>query len=495
VGLFVGASLVLAVFAERRDKVLFPRIDLASGCSLIVAGWLTTRTGGGRLAGALLLTAAASWFVATADLVGGLTDSLTWIHRALVVHALLLTSGRTTVVRVAVILVAYAGSIDLGRALSTRWLAVVGGATIALVLTDGIRRESTWRFATPASIGVLVWTAAVGFFRPHDMFDPRTRFSLYGTGLGLAAFSIAVSKTRLSVRAGAPSTADIVRDGGPADIRVGFRSPGTTEFEDVSGQPFVPRSDEATTRIGLGADLGEAVLAFSTDAIDVARAERELTEGLRLLAANHRALLVTRSQAIEVAASERRIREADEHASAQIGFELDRLVVQRINEALELMGEQPSDAGADARDALVEVRSEVQTLAAGLSPAALDGGLRAALTFLADHQPMPVDAHLDDVCVDPHIARALYFAASECLTNAVRHAFASRLQLTLQERGADAELTVNDDGRGGARIAPGGGLAGLAARLESLGGDLLVRAGGEGGTEITARLPLAIDNP
>jgi signal transduction histidine kinase len=491
VGLFLGALLVLAVLAERRGNVLFPLIDLATGCSLIVAGWLTVRTGGGRLAGALLLAAAVSWFVATADLAGGLTDRLTWVHRALVVQALLVTSGRVTAVRFAVIVVAFAGSIDRGTALSTPWLLVIGVATVALLVVDVMRRESTWRFAIPASVGVLLWTASAGILLRNNMFDARTRSSLYGVGLGLAAFSIAVSKTRLFVGAGAPRTADIVRDGGPADIRVGFRSAGRTEFDDIGGQPFVPRPGEATTRIELGGELGEAVVAFSTDAIDVARVRRDLTEGLRLLAANHRALQVTRMQATEVAASERRIREADANAAAQIGFELDRLVVQRINEALELVGEH----AFYTRDALAEVRAEVQTLAAGFSPAALDGGLRAALTLLADQQPMPVDARLVDVYVDSHVARALYFAAAECLTNAVRHASASRVRLTLQERDSDVELTVTDDGCGGARVAPGGGLAGLATRLESLGGAIALRVAGEGGTEITVHLPLAIDQP
>ena len=54
---------------------------------------------------------------------------------------------------------------------------------------------------------------------------------------------------------------------------------------------------------------------------------------------------------------------------------------------------------------------------------------------------------------------------------------------------------MTDDGCGGARVVPGGGLAGLATRLESLGGGLVLRAGGEGGTEITVHLPLAINSP
>jgi signal transduction histidine kinase len=489
----LGALVALAVLAERRGNVPFALVDLAAGCSLLVAGVFTVWARG-LLAGALLLAAAASWFVVTADVAGGLTDRLTYVHRALVVAALLWTSGRVTVVRVAVVVVAFVGSVDPGRAFSMAWLAVIGAASVAVLVADVVRRQSMWRFAVPASVGVFLWSAAAGILLRHDVYDPAVRSALYGFGLGLAAMAIAGSETGLLARPRAPTTADIVRDGGPADVRVAFRSADNTEFEDIGGHPFAARLGEATERVELGADLGEAVVAFPTAAFDVARAQRELTDGLRLLAANRRALQVTRSQAVEVVASEQRIREADEHAASQIGLELDRLVVRRIHEALELVDVHPADVGSDARSALLEVLAEVQALAAGLSPAALDGGLRAALASLADQQPLPVDVGLVDVSVDPPVARALYFAAAECLTNAVRHASASTLRLRLGMRETDVELIVSDDGCGGARIAPGGGLAGIAARLESLGGGLVLRAGGEGGTVITVHLPLAADS-
>src|SRR3954469_15144102 len=83
---FLLGLLVLAVLAERRGNVVFPVIDLATGCSLILAGALTMRAGR-QIPGVLLLVAAASWFAATAELAGGFTDRLTWVHRALLVQA------------------------------------------------------------------------------------------------------------------------------------------------------------------------------------------------------------------------------------------------------------------------------------------------------------------------------------------------------------------------------------------------------------------------
>jgi signal transduction histidine kinase len=48
---------------------------------------------------------------------------------------------------------------------------------------------------------------------------------------------------------------------------------------------------------------------------------------------------------------------------------------------------------------------------------------------------------------------------------------------------------VTDDGGGGAVPRPGGGLQGLADRLEALGGRLTLSSAGGGGTSLRAELP------
>jgi signal transduction histidine kinase len=50
---------------------------------------------------------------------------------------------------------------------------------------------------------------------------------------------------------------------------------------------------------------------------------------------------------------------------------------------------------------------------------------------------------------------------------------------------------VRDDGRGGAECAPGGGLAGLAQRVEALDGRFSVASPPSGGTTVRAELPCA----
>jgi signal transduction histidine kinase len=51
-------------------------------------------------------------------------------------------------------------------------------------------------------------------------------------------------------------------------------------------------------------------------------------------------------------------------------------------------------------------------------------------------------------------------------------------------------ITVADDGVGGARAAPGSGLAGLADRVAALDGTLRIDSPPDGGTRVTAELPL-----
>jgi signal transduction histidine kinase len=78
---------------------------------------------------------------------------------------------------------------------------------------------------------------------------------------------------------------------------------------------------------------------------------------------------------------------------------------------------------------------------------------------------------------------------AEALANAVRHAQARTVEVSLTTAGTTVDVLVRDDGRGGAAAVPGGGLAGLAERVEGLGGRLVVGAAPGGGSLVTARIP------
>ncbi len=86
---------------------------------------------------------------------------------------------------------------------------------------------------------------------------------------------------------------------------------------------------------------------------------------------------------------------------------------------------------------------------------------------------------------------AVYYACAEALSNAAKHAAASRVTMRVVIRCDVVSLVVADDGIGGADPAAGSGLQGLADRVEALGGSLLVDSLGGGGTRMRATIPLA----
>ena len=72
----------------------------------------------------------------------------------------------------------------------------------------------------------------------------------------------------------------------------------------------------------------------------------------------------------------------------------------------------------------------------------------------------------------------------------MKHAQASRVEVSLATRNGRLLLSVRDDGVGGADPARGSGLVGLTDRVEALGGSIRVRSRPGDGTHITAELPL-----
>jgi len=144
-------------------------------------------------------------------------------------------------------------------------------------------------------------------------------------------------------------------------------------------------------------------------------------------------------------------------------------------------------AHEQAEAALEDLRGTVR----GIHPRVLlDHGLAAAVHEVADRcsVPVTVDVGLTGRLPAP-IEAAAYFVASEALTNVERHARARRAEVHAWLRDDALLLSVVDDGVGGARPADGSGLAGLALRLEALGGRLSVTSPDGGPTEIRMECP------
>jgi signal transduction histidine kinase len=103
---------------------------------------------------------------------------------------------------------------------------------------------------------------------------------------------------------------------------------------------------------------------------------------------------------------------------------------------------------------------------------------------------LPVNVSVASSRLPEELEAAVYFICSEALANAAKHASATNVVIDVAARAGALSVLVADDGRGGAVVAGGSGLRGLADRVEALGGDLRINSPPGGGTLIAARLPL-----
>ncbi len=157
------------------------------------------------------------------------------------------------------------------------------------------------------------------------------------------------------------------------------------------------------------------------------------------------------------------------------------------------LGEQLDELRETARSGTEEVRR----IARQLRPEALeDLGLQSALAALAtafsDQARVAVDRRLEpSLPLSQEKELVVYRVAQEALTNVARHARATRVELRLEQDGAQTTLTVRDDGVG---LSPGAlpstqGIRGMRERALLLGAQLVVGSPSGRGTEIILSIP------
>jgi signal transduction histidine kinase len=141
---------------------------------------------------------------------------------------------------------------------------------------------------------------------------------------------------------------------------------------------------------------------------------------------------------------------------------------------------------------LASASGELQEICRGIHPAILSaGGLEPALGALARRSALPVklDLHADRRLPEP-IEVAAYYAVSEALTNAAKHADASVVSVELDAGDGTVTLAIRDDGIGGADPTRGSGLVGLRDRIEALGGRIEVSSPAGHGTTVLIAVPV-----
>ncbi|KIZ13362.1 sensor histidine kinase [Streptomyces natalensis] len=232
---------------------------------------------------------------------------------------------------------------------------------------------------------------------------------------------------------------------------------GLTQVDRVMVRGLLGPSALAGRVSELESDRGVMV---DTAAADLRRIERELHDGAQ-------ARLTSLARDLELA-KEKLAREKSAHAPEAAARVVD-------------------EAHGEVKVALRELRA----LARGIHPAILtDRGLGPALSALAARCTVPVAASVDLPIRPAAAIEALaYVTVSELLENVSRHARATRATVDVWRAADRIVLRVTDDGQGGATTDAGGRLAGLAGRLGSVDGLLVVDSPDGGPTSVSAELP------
>ncbi|MGH3250283.1 MAG: sensor histidine kinase [Trebonia sp.] len=231
----------------------------------------------------------------------------------------------------------------------------------------------------------------------------------------------------------------------------------------------------------------------------VIRALLAPTERARLLARVSE-LASSRAETVDIQASELRRIERDLHDGAQA-----RLVSlgMSLGLAQQLMARDPQAAErllSEARESTVSALDDLRDLVRGIHPPVLaDRGLEGALKALALVNPVPttLEFRVPGRLPAP-VESAAYFATAEALSNAIKHAGAGRIVITIEfcSPGDDAmgvlTITVSDDGCGGAAIGGGTGLRGIERRLAAFDGTLVVDSPVGGPTNVRMSVPCGL---
>jgi signal transduction histidine kinase len=118
--------------------------------------------------------------------------------------------------------------------------------------------------------------------------------------------------------------------------------------------------------------------------------------------------------------------------------------------------------------------------------------LHKAIEALCAGVPTPrivLKADIESVMAPP-VANAIFRSVQEAISNAVRHAKASTLHISLLKYDDGISVDIRDDGAGTDRTPTGNGLHGMKERIEELGGQLIAGNLERGGFGIRIWLPL-----
>jgi signal transduction histidine kinase len=368
-------------------------------------------------------------------------------------------------------------------------------AGVALGLGVAVGRGSDW--ATAAATLVVAIAFRPLRARTQTAVDSRFDRQRHTGVLAVEAFERGVREGKRAPEEIGPVVAAALGD--PLAELV-FWLPASETYARASGEVIEPLPEDGRAQRAISHDgdrtavllhdpvleerpaLLDGILRAAALSVEIARLRVEVRLQLQEVEAS-------RARIVEAGYEERRRLERDLHDGAQqrlvsLGLRLRRLQrtlpreAQVLSPALDAIVDEVGSAIADLRQ-----------IAAGVRPARLDDGLSAALHDLARTAPLDVEVDANLPRVAASVEAAAYFVACEALTNAVKHASASRVAVSALRENGSLRLTVSDDGIGGAMLRRGSGLAGLKDRVAAHGGSFRIASPTGGGTRLEVTLP------
>jgi signal transduction histidine kinase len=388
--------------------------------------------------------------------------------------------------------------LDIDRLLgnTAAWLltTLVSAGVFALVVV-GVAELSRSAVGSTAGISVAAFVTALVFLPLHRRLHAATArvFDRERT-VTVAAVRRFVQQVRDGDAEPEEVEAVLRRALDDRDLRVLLTAPGSGERVDLRGDPApaVP----AETVVPLSArDAEVAVMVLGRTSRRRLRLARELAVESRLpievsrLRLQLRAALAdaraSRARLVGAADEERRRLERDLHDGAQQRI---LAVGMRLRSAQHRLAPgDPTHQDLDAAvAALEETVGELRRLAHGIRPSGLDDGLESAVRSLVASSPVPVEVSVTDMRLSDAVATTVYYVIAEGVTNALKHARARSVRVSVVPDGDSLAVEVADDGRGGAR--PAFGLSALQDRVAALGGRVEVVSPAGAGTSIRAVL-------
>jgi signal transduction histidine kinase len=524
-GIAVGMAAEWGRLDGSRPNELVP--DLVTGWVLIACGVaVLTRVPGNRC-GWVLTACGIAWFVPNFEAVlPGIADAVAaaslYLHRGFFVHLLLAyPNGTTTRAGRWMIFAGYGAAVTptlwgQGRSAIALSAALVAASAVQYRLSIGIDRSARRAaFVAATAFAVLVASIAVVRMSRQVVLSDGATLRVYDATLIVIALGLTAGLllswwrpdlltdlvVELRQRGAADVRARLAQALGDPDLRVGYWLPESAAFIDFEGRTLpigAEGSERRTTTLLPSADAPVAAVIHGTAVLDQPGVLEALTAAGRLAAANAQLRAEVRARVDETVQSRRRLVKAGDEERERLGRRLRDGAERHLQAVADELHRAGESAGTAAMldgirrgdEQLARAHDELVRLARGLHPRALVGdGLAAALAGVTEFYPLRVELDVGcDTSPETSATACAYFVCTEALANTAKHASASAVRVSVDQRDGCLRITVSDDGVGGADDRQGSGLRGLADRVEALGGTFTVTSPPGGGTIVEATI-------